>query len=163
VTAEIDLGNIKADPVQLEQVIMNLVVNARDAMPKGGKLSIETANVYLDESYSREHVSVVPGDYVMVAISDTGCGMDEETRLRIFEPFFTTKEQGKGTGLGLSMVYGFMKQSGGHITVYSEFDKGTTFRLYLPRVLETPVAQDERPEEAAPIGGNETVLVVEDN
>jgi signal transduction histidine kinase len=162
VTTEADLGNIKADPVQLEQVIMNLVVNARDAMPKGGKLSIEMANVYLDESYSQDHVSVVPGDYVMLAISDTGCGMDEETRQRIFEPFFTTKEQGKGTGLGLSMVYGIVKQSGGNIWVYSEEGHGTTFKIYFPRV--TAQAEEyKRASNGLEIpGGNETILLVED-
>jgi CheY-like chemotaxis protein len=162
VSSQMDLGNIKADPVQLEQVIMNLVVNARDAMPKGGKLSIETSNVYLDESYAREHVCVEPGEYVMLAISDTGCGMDEETRQHIFEPFFTTKESGKGTGLGLSMVYGIVKQSGGNIWVYSEAGRGTTFKIYFPRV--TAEAEEykrtngcvEMPK------GSETILLVED-
>jgi signal transduction histidine kinase len=157
-----ELGNIKADPVHLEQVIMNLVVNARDAMPKGGKLSIETSNVYLDEAYAREHVSVVPGDYVMLAISDTGCGMDEETRLHIFEPFFTTKEQGKGTGLGLSMVYGIVRQSGGNIWVYSEEGRGTTFKIYFPRVVAD--AEDyKRSSQMSDVPcGAETILLVED-
>jgi signal transduction histidine kinase len=162
VSLEPELGNIKADPVQLEQVIMNLVVNARDAMPKGGKLSIETSNVYLDESYAHEHVSVVPGEYVMLAISDTGCGMDEETRQQIFEPFFTTKEPGKGTGLGLSMVYGIVRQSGGNIWVYSEEGTGTTFKIYFPRV--TAEAQEyKRTNGFAEVPkGCETILLVED-
>ena len=154
---------VQIDRGQFEAVIANLATNARDAMPRGGSLLIATHNGRLDESYAAAHADVVSGDYVVIEVSDSGTGMPPEVLTRIFEPFFTTKEQGKGTGLGLSMVFGFMKQSGGHITVYSEFDKGTTFRLYLPRVLAAPVTQDERPEETASIGGNETVLVVEDN
>ena len=162
VISEADLGNIKADPVQLEQVIMNLVVNARDAMPRGGKLSIETSNVYLDESYAREHVSVDPGEYVMLAISDTGCGMNEETRQRIFEPFFTTKESGKGTGLGLSMVYGIVKQSGGNIWVYSEEGRGTTFKIYFPRVTAEAEEYRRVGDTFEMPKGTETILLVED-
>ena len=157
-----ELDHIKADPVQLEQVIMNLVVNARDAMPRGGKLSIETSNVYLDEAYAREHVSVVPGDYVMLAISDTGCGMKEETRLHIFEPFFTTKEQGKGTGLGLSMVYGIVRQSGGNVWVYSEEGRGTTFKIYFPRVTAHAEVFKRISGGLDSPRGSETILLVED-
>src|SRR5580693_3145974 len=158
-----DLGATKADPGQIEQVIMNLAVNARDAMPRGGKLTIETANVSLDESYARLHPPVEPGEYVMLAMSDTGVGMDSETQSRIFEPFFSTKGA-KGTGLGLSMVYGIVKQSGGYIWAYSEPGKGTSFKVYLPRVTEAGEAAVLQPAAAAKAvqQGRETVLLVED-
>jgi hypothetical protein len=157
-----NLGNIKADPGHVEQAIVNLAVNARDAMPMGGHLTIETSNAVLDENYARTHMGVKPGSFTMVAVSDDGHGMDAETRRHIFEPFFTTKEKGKGTGLGLATVYGMIKQTGGDIWVYSERGQGTTFKLYFPHVLEPLSDSADGSGSPSKRAGGETVLVVED-
>jgi nitrogen-specific signal transduction histidine kinase/CheY-like chemotaxis protein len=165
---EEDLWSAHADPTQIDQVIMNLVVNARDAMPSGGVLTIETSNVVLDDTFVAEHVGTKPGEHVMLAVSDTGEGMEEEVKARVFEPFFTTKEAGMGTGLGLATVFGIIKQLGGHIWVYSELGRGTSFKIYLPRADDTATTSKALP--AAPeslrtqqgIQGKETILLVED-
>jgi two-component system, cell cycle sensor histidine kinase and response regulator CckA len=158
-----DLGSIRADASQMEQIIMNLAVNARDAMPDGGRLVIETSNAELDANYRNARPVVTPGPYVLLAVSDNGVGMSQETQARIFEPFFTTKEQGKGTGLGLSTVYGVVKQSGGFIWCYSELGKGTCFKIYLPRIDQKAdsTGAAKTPSTEAP-RGTETILLAED-
>jgi len=159
-----DIDMIKADPQQIEQIIINLAINAKDAMPKGGKLIIETKNIYLDNDYAKNHPGVKPGLHIMLSISDTGTGMTDVIKEHLFEPFFTTKEKGKGTGLGLSTVYGIVKQTGGHIWVYSELNKGTTFKIYFPCVHDkSKDAKIEKMKEVEkPSGGNETILIIED-
>src|SRR5579859_33220 len=157
------LWPVMIDPAQLEAALINLATNARDAMPKGGRLTLSTRNRRLDRDYADQHPEVIPGDHVMIEVGDTGTGMPQEVVEHIFEPFFTTKERGSGTGLGLSMVFGFVKQSDGHIHVYSEVGVGTTFRLFLPRTREGEGARAEAIEEVVPSGKGEMVLVVEDN
>ena len=157
-----DLGGVRADPSQLDHILMNLAVNARDAMPRGGTLTVATANADLGDAFTRTHPGATPGQYVMLSVSDTGTGMNEHTLTHLFEPFFTTKEPGKGTGLGLSMVYGFVKQSGGYITVDSKLGEGTIFQIYLPRVdsVEEPQTVEAIPLTRA--AGSGTILLVED-
>jgi signal transduction histidine kinase len=156
------LWQVEVDPSQMEAAVLNLVVNAKDAMPDGGKLTIETANSFIDESYARQNADITVGQYVQIAVSDTGSGMSREIQDKAFEPFFTTKEPGQGTGLGLSQVYGFVKQSGGHVKIYSEIGEGTTIRIYLPRAQVTASAAGERDAPLLVGRGSETILVVED-
>jgi PAS domain S-box-containing protein len=157
-----DLGSVRLDPAQFEQVVMNLVINARDAMPQGGALTIESRNIDFDEHSSRLHQGLVPGPYIMLAVSDTGLGMTEDVSRHLFEPFFTTKPPGKGTGLGLATCYGIVKQNGGHIWVYSEYGRGSTFKIFLPRSAETAVAESPAEEGGTTLTGSATILLVED-
>jgi two-component system, cell cycle sensor histidine kinase and response regulator CckA len=159
---EPSLGKVLADQGQIEQIVVNLAVNARDAMPRGGKLTMETHNVSLDEDYARAHPEVTPGPHMMFAVSDSGIGMDQEIISKIFEPFFTTKDPGRGTGLGLSTVFGIVKQHQGHVSVYSEQGRGTTFKVYLPRVESSRRPRSDDTERSPHSGGTETVMVVED-
>jgi len=158
-----DLGLVKIDPSQMEQVIVNLAVNARDAMPNGGKLVIELTNALLDKDFVENHFEAEAGEYVLLTVSDTGCGMSNKVKARIFEPFFTTKAMGKGTGLGLATVFGIVKQAGGTIWVYSEEEIGTTFKIYLPLAKETTVSRSRQETEEVLPSGSETILLVEDN
>ena len=157
-----DLAAVNADPDQMGQVLMNLAVNAEQAMPDGGNLTIATANITLDEEYCRSYPEIHPGDYVLLTVSDTGHGMEQETLGHIFEPFFTTKEVGKGTGLGLAMVYGIVKLHGGHIGCDSEPNRGSTFKIYLPAIEEDAAGKGVKEEQALPRGGTETILLVDD-
>jgi len=157
-----NLGRVKADPGQIEQVLLNLAVNAHDAMSSGGTLTIETANVEFDENYAKQHTGMTAGPHVMLAVTDSGEGMDESTLGHIFEPFFTTKPIGEGTGLGLATVYGIVKQSGGYIWVYSEPRRGTTFKMYWPRIAEAATGATQNRTISRDTGGSETILVVED-
>jgi len=158
------LWRAKADFSQLESAVLNLAINGRDAMPGGGTLTIETANAHLDDGYAAANVEVAPGQYVLIAVSDTGIGMDQETIARAFEPFFTTKQRGQGTGLGLSMTFGYVKQVGGHLKIYSEVGHGTTVKLYLPRALSDTSAIDEPAHQTPSVSdGGPVVLVVEDD
>jgi CheY-like chemotaxis protein len=159
-----DLWDALADPTQVDDALVNLAINARDAMPEGGVLTIETSNAVLDEHYAQQHLDVTPGEYVLLAVTDTGVGMTPEVAARALEPFFTTKAAGRGTGLGLSQVYGFVKQSGGHVIIYSEAGQGTTIKLYLPRSAPSAATwAGERDRSGLPPHGCETILIVEDN
>lgn len=163
VSVDDSLGHIQADPGQIEQVLLNLAVNARDAMPKGGRLTITASNIELDDSDKRKHPPIVPGKYVGLTVEDSGCGMDSQTQLRIFDPFFTTKELGRGTGLGLATVYGIVKQTGGYIWVYSELGHGTAFKIYLPHVERDPHPVEQKMTDSPLVKGSETILFAEDS